>query len=118
MAAVLLAAGVSAARDYDWTNDVPPSLKGTWVVQGERCAADNSRLAIFSDGGYRWRKSRTDWGFARGKYSWTTGSNTIFFRVQRFVHRDQPDFQITVSGTEMRKYSLGSGQLVEYEKCT
>ncbi len=119
LAALLLSAATpAAAQQYDWTSDAPPALDGTWVVQGQRCDDINSQLVIFSDGGYRWRKSRTDWGFARGKFSYITPrSSQVYFRVQRFVQQEQPDFQINVSGTSLRKYSYGSGKQVRYSKC-
>lgn len=117
LVAVLATAGAAVAQEYDWTNDVPRPLKGTWVKIGERCEESGSRLAIFSDGGYRWRTAPTEWGFARGKYAWTDGSPTVYFRVQRLVQQENPDFQITVTGPEMRKYAFGSGKLVRYEKC-
>lgn len=108
----------AAAQNYDWTNDVPRSLEGTWVAEGQDCDDENSRLLIFSDGGYRWRKARTDWGFARGKYSYVhPDAYTVYFRVQRFVQQEQPDFQISVSGPRLSKYSLGSGRVQRYEKC-
>jgi len=118
--AVLLgvAATPAAAQEYDWTNTAPRALEGAWVKADQRCDDPNSQLMIFSDGGYRWRKSRTDWGFARGKYAYLTPtSSQVYFRVQRFLQQDAPDFQINVSGTSLRKYSYGSGKQVKYEKC-
>lgn len=120
LAALLLvwAAFPAQAQQYDWTNEVPDRLRGTWVLSGERCEDPNSQLAIFSDGGYRWRKSRTDWGFARGKYSYYSPvAGRVYFRLQRFIQQDEPDFSISVSGVELRKYSYGSGQSIRYEKC-
>lgn len=118
LAAFGLGAGTAAAQQYDWTNDVPPMLEGTWVKMDQRCEDSNSQLMIFSDGGYRWRKSRTDWGFARGKFAQSTpASPQVYFRLQRFIQQDHPDFQINVSGMELRKYSFGSGKQVEYVKC-
>jgi hypothetical protein len=117
-AAGLAVSVTAAAQTYDWTNDVPPTLKGVWVIQDQRCDDPNSQAVIFSDGGYRWRKSRTDWGFARGKYSYTTPTSAlVYFRLQRFIPREAPDFQINVSGTSLRKYSFGSGVQVKYDKC-
>lgn len=125
IAAVVASAALSAAatpalaqQDYQWTNSVPDSLRGTWVVQGQKCDDENSRLAIFSDGGYRWRKARTDWGFARGKFSYDSDdAANVYFLLQRLVPNEEPDFQITVSGTEMRKYSFGSGETQRYDRC-
>lgn len=115
-----LAAGSSPAQaqQYTWVNDAPEALKGTWVLQGQHCDDPDSQLAIFSDGGYRWRKSRTDWGFARGKYSYLNQqSPTVYFRLQRFVEQEEPDFSITASGGELKKYSFGSGSMSRYDKC-
>lgn len=118
MAVCMTVATGAAAQQYNWTNETPSSLNGTWVEMGQKCEDDNSHLVIFSDGGYRWRKSRTDWGFARGKYSYYTAyASSVYFRLQRFIQQDEPDFQISVSGTEMKKYSYGSGRLVRYDKC-
>lgn len=116
--AAALGLGSAVAQQYEWTNDVPAMLKGTWVKMDQRCDDPNSQLMIFSDGGYRWRKSRTDWGFARGKFAQTAPtSSQVYFRLQRFVQQEQPDFQINVSGTSLRRYSFGSGRQVKYEKC-
>jgi hypothetical protein len=113
-----LAVSQASAQQYKWTNDVPDRLRGTWVIRGERCEDPNSQLAIFSDGGYRWRKSRTDWGFARGKYSYLSPvGGKVYFRLQRFIQQDEPDFSISVSGIELSKYSYGSGDMVRYDKC-
>lgn len=113
-----LAAPQAQAQDYDWTNDVPEKLRGTWVLLGQKCDDHDSQLAIFSDGGYRWRKSYTEWGFARGKYAmFSPASSRIYFRLQRFVQQEQPDFSISLSGNELKKYSYGSGRMREYEKC-
>lgn len=114
----IISAAPAAAQQYNWTNDAPSSIKGKWVEMGEKCEDENSHLVIFSDGGYRWRKSRTDWGFARGKYSYgSIHASSIYFRLQRFLQKDDPDFQISVSGAELKKYSHGSSRLVRYEKC-
>lgn len=117
--ALLLTTPTAAqAQQYDWVNEAPPALRGTWVVQGQQCEDPNSQLAIFSDGGYRWRKSRTEWGFARGKYSsLTPQSPTVYFRLQRFIEQENPDFSITAAGTELKKYSFGSGSMQKYDKC-
>lgn len=115
--AALLRPVAGLAQQYDWVNEAPDALEGTWVIRGQRCADDNSQLVIFSSGGYRWRKTRTEWGFARGRYSYNPWGNTVYFRLRRLVQREQPDFQITVSGPEMRRYSYGSGETVFYEKC-
>lgn len=118
-----LAAGFTAAggpvraADYDWVNDVPAVLEGTWVIRDQRCEDENSQVLIFSAGGYRWRQARTEWGFARGRYAWTAGSPNIYFRVQRFVQQDEPDFQFIVTGPEMRKYTFGSGKVTHYDRC-
>ncbi|WP_155976159.1 hypothetical protein [Novispirillum itersonii] len=121
MAAALLAlaAGTADVRaaDYTWVNEPPPGLVGTWVIRGQSCENENSQVLIFSDGGYRWRQTRTEWGFARGRFSWDRGSPNTFFRVQRFVQQDDPDFQFIVSGPEMRKYTFGSGKVTHYDRC-
>ncbi|MGC2855527.1 hypothetical protein ACM64Y_08630 [Novispirillum sp. DQ9] len=115
MAAVITPA---AAQTYSWTNDSPANLTGTWVEMGQRCEDENSQLVIFSDGGYRWRQSRTDWGFARGQFSYTGPTPySVFFRVRRLVQHENPDFQIAVSGNEIRMYSFGSGRERRLEKC-
>ncbi|MGE4529412.1 MAG: hypothetical protein AB7D00_13685 [Rhodospirillaceae bacterium] len=119
VAAMIAAATPAEAQTtYDWTNDSPANLTGTWVEMGQRCEDDNSELVIFSDGGYRWRQSRTEWGFARGQFSYT-GSNpySILFRVRRINQHQNPDFQIAVSGSEVRMYSFGSGRERRLEKC-
>jgi hypothetical protein len=116
--AVCLGAVPAFAQQYKWSNEAPDRLRGTWVLRGERCEDPDSQLAIFSDGGYRWRKSRTDWGFARGKYSYLSPvGGTIYFRLQRFIQQDEPDFSISVSGIELKKYSYGSGDMARYDKC-
>lgn len=120
-AAALLALTVAIpgahAADYNWINDPPPELVGTWVLRGQSCEDQNSQVLIFSDGGYRWRQTRTEWGFARGRFSWDRGSPNTFFRVQRFVQQDDPDFQFIVTGPEMRKYTFGSGRVTRYDRC-
>ena len=119
VALLALAAGTAGAQaaDYTWINDPPPGLVGTWVIRGQSCADENSQVLIFSDGGYRWRQTRTEWGFARGRFSWDRGSPNTFFRVQRFVQQDDPDFQFIVTGPEMRKYTFGSGKVTYYDRC-
>ncbi|SIS55952.1 hypothetical protein [Insolitispirillum peregrinum] len=118
IASVLVVSEPVQAQQYTWVNDVPGSLKGTWVVQGQQCSDPDSQLAIFSDGGYRWRKSRTEWGFARGKYSSISPqSATVYFRLQRLVEQEEPDFSITAGGNELKKYSFGSGSMQRYDKC-
>lgn len=109
------------STDYqsgDWVSRVPASLHGSWAVEG-RCADDDSLLLIFSDGGYRWRKSRADWGFARGKYRYThPNAYRIEFQLQRFQQpNDSADVVITVSGAEMRKYNLMGGTKETFSKC-
>lgn len=115
----LFASGSALAEgQYTWVNEAPESIEGTWVVSGERCEDENSHLAIFSNGGYRWRQSRTEWGYARGKYSYESAQwGTIYFRLQRLEPDNTPDYSISVSGTELRKYSLGSGKMERYDKC-
>lgn len=116
--ALLAAPHVAAAQDSSWTNECPANLEGTWVEMGQRCEDDNSELVIFSDGGYRWRQSRTEWGFARGQFSYS-GPNpySLLFRVRRINQHQNPDFQIAVSGNEVRMYSFGSGRERRLEKC-
>lgn len=109
------------STDYqsgDWVSPVPDSLRGTWAVEG-RCEDEDSLMLIFSNGGYRWRKSRTDWGFARGKYRYThPNAYRIEFQLQRFNQTsDAPDMTITVSGNEMRKYNLRGGTNETFQKC-
>ncbi|EKV32094.1 hypothetical protein C882_3158 [Caenispirillum salinarum AK4] len=111
----------ATSTDYqsgDWVSPVPDSLRGTWAVEG-RCEDDDSLMVIFSNGGYRWRKSRTDWGFARGKYRYThPNAYRIEFQLQRFQQpSDNPDAVITVSGNEMRKYNLMGGTNETFIKC-
>lgn len=117
--AVFVSAAVpAAAQTYDWTNDVPPNLAGTWAEMGQSCEDDNSQLVIYSDGGYRWRRSRTDWGFARGQFSYTGPQPyTVFFRVRRLDQHESPDFQLAISGDQLRIYSFGSGRERRLEKC-
>lgn len=102
----------------EWVNPVPQQLKGTWAKEG-RCQDDGSLLVIFSDGGYRWRTSPTDWGFARGKYRYDSPqAYRVFFRLQRLVQTgDEPDQVITVSGTTLKKYNLKAATSETYEKC-
>lgn len=107
----------SFAQSYSWRNDVSPVLEGSWVKTGQKCEDSGSLLMIFSTGGYRWRKAATEWGYARGKYSWQPGSPTISFKLQRFEPQDSPDFLFTVVGPEMRKYTYASGQLTKFSRC-
>lgn len=102
----------------DWVSVVPESLRGSWAVDG-RCDDDDSLMVIFSNGGYRWRKSRTEWGFARGKYRYTyPNAYRIEFQLQRFEQpSDAPDAVITVSGKEMHKYNLMGGTKETFIKC-
>lgn len=111
----------AAAFNYkpgEWVNPAPQQIKGTWAKDG-RCEDDDSLLVIFSDGGYRWRTSRTDWGFARGKYRYDSPqAYRVFFRLQRLVQTSEdPDQVITVSGSILKKYNLKGGTSETYEKC-
>lgn len=123
MLAVVLLAGLglpqgAEAQTRAWTNTVPPNLEGRWVEFGERCEDADSQLMIFSDGGYRWRRARTDWGFARGQYSYVTSQpHQVQFRVRRLVQHQTPDYQLAISGTQLRVYSYGSGEQRRLEKC-
>ena len=114
---VIMSADDVFAQSYSWRNDVSPDLEGAWVKAGQRCEDSGSLLMIFSSGGYRWRKAATDWGYARGKYSWQPGSGSVSFKLQRFEPSDSPDFLFTVVGAEMRKYTYASGQLTRFTKC-
>lgn len=60
--------GLSSTEHHPggWVSAVPDSLRGAWAVEG-RCEDEEGLMLIFSNGGYRWRKSHTDWGFARGQ---------------------------------------------------
>lgn len=103
----------------DWVSPVPTSLKGTWVVDGQSCESEDSLMLIFSNGGYRWRKSRTDWGFARGRYRYThPNAYRVGFQLQRFVQSsDNPDALITVSGNRMTKFNPLGGTSESFQKC-
>ncbi|NBT42106.1 MAG: hypothetical protein EBT20_16845 [Alphaproteobacteria bacterium] len=109
--------GAAHAQNYAWRTDVLPSLEGTWVKRGQDCTKDTSLIMIFSAGGYRWRKAPTDWGYARGKYSWQQGATSTAFRLQRFNVESGADFLFTVVGDEMRKFTYASGRLVRFERC-
>ncbi len=101
-----------------WVNVPPESLRGTWAKEG-RCRDDDSLLLIISDGGYRWRTSRTEWGFARGKFRYDNPqAYRVFFQLQRLVQAtDDPDQVFTVSGGTLKKYSLRGGTHDTFEKC-
>lgn len=116
---ILLAAATPAhAQTRTWTNTVPPNLEGRWVDIGEQCEDEHSQLMIFSDGGYRWRRARTEWGFARGQYAYVTQQpHQVMFRVRRLVQHEAPDFQISISGNQIRVFSFGSGQQRRLERC-
>lgn len=118
MAGLLLLSGPALAQSYSWTSDAPKNLIGTWVEMGQRCEDENSQLSIFADGGYQWRRSRTDWGFARGQFSYVSDTPyTIYFRVRQLVQQDRPDFQYNLSGDQLKIYNYGSGQQRRLEKC-
>ncbi|MFA7430644.1 MAG: hypothetical protein WCZ23_10855 [Rhodospirillaceae bacterium] len=110
--------GPASAQTYSWTTTAPANLIGTWVEMGQSCKDENSPLNIFADGGYQWRRSRTDWGFARGQFSYvSTQPYTIYFRVRQLVAQNKPDFQMALSGDQLRIYSIGSGQERRLERC-
>lgn len=105
-------------RTGDWVSTVPRSLAGTWSVEGQ-CENEDALMLIFSNGGYRWRKSRADWGFARGHYRYThPDAYSVEFRLQRLAEqRDQADSVLTVSGPVMRKFNPLGGTMERFEKC-
>lgn len=114
---LLSAVGGAHAQNYTWRSDVLPALEGTWVGRGQDCDKDTSLLMIFSAGGYRWRKAPTDWGYARGKYSWQRGATRVAFRLQRFNVEGDADFMFTIVGDEMRKFTYASGRMTRFERC-
>lgn len=102
-----------------WTPMLPKQFEGTWVVGGD-CESDSALLIVLSNGGYRWRDGPTNWGYARGRYRYDSPvSNKLLFRLSKLnsPHDGSPDYIITVSGMQLKKYNLKSRTEVEYEKC-
>jgi len=102
-----------------WTTELPDQFSGTWVAGGD-CSSDSAPLIVLSNGGYRWRSGPTEWGFARGRYRYDSPmTNRAEFRLNKLngPHDGTTDYVITVSGPELKKYSLKSGSIEEYDKC-
>ena len=102
-----------------WTSTLPPQFTGMWVVGGD-CDSDSAPLIVLSNGGYRWRDGPTNWGYARGRYQYDSpATNKLMFRLSKLnsPHDGSPDYIITVSGVQLKKYNLKSRTEVEYEKC-
>ncbi|WP_413205560.1 hypothetical protein [Rhodospirillum sp. A1_3_36] len=105
------------AQDIDWTSDVPPTLKGTWSVNGQ-CKGHGLELLIFSNGGYRWSKPDGSWGFARGSFAYSNPrSYRVLFKVRHLFPTPGYDSVLTVSGSTLRKTNLKSNTSRRYRKC-
>ncbi len=113
------AAGEGGVTKDGWTTRLPPQFEGTWVAGGD-CDSDSAPLIVLSNGGYRWRDGPTNWGFARGRYRYDSpATNRILFRLNKLnaPHDGSPDYIITVSGPQLKKYNLKSRTMQEYEAC-
>jgi len=113
------AVGEGGVTADGWTTELPDQFAGTWVVGGD-CESDSAPLIVLSNGGYRWRDGPTNWGFARGRYRYDSpATNRIMFRLNKLngPHDGSPDYTITVSGPQLKKYNLKSRTMQEYEKC-
>ncbi|MBB4264938.1 hypothetical protein [Roseospira visakhapatnamensis] len=111
--------GEGVALEGGWTGTLPTQFKGIWVVGGD-CDSEHAPLIVMSNGGYRWRDGPTNWGYARGHYKFDSpASNKLMFRLSKLnsPHDGTPDYIITVSGVQLKKYNLKSRTEVEYEKC-
>lgn len=113
------ASGEGVETAGGWTTVLPPQFEGTWVVGGD-CDSESAPLIVLSNGGYRWRDGPTNWGFARGRYRYDSpATHRVTFRLNKLnsPHDGSPDYVLTVSGPQLKKYNLKSRTTVEYEKC-
>jgi len=105
-----------AAQDYGWSNDAPDMITGNWMKLGYKCDDPKAELLIIADGGYRWRTPEGSFRYARGQYSKSQDGYSVYFLVSNSA-TSRPDFQISVSGNTLTKYSLGNGESQRYQKC-
>ncbi|MBK1663394.1 hypothetical protein CKO38_02530 [Rhodospirillum rubrum] len=100
-----------------WHDDAPENMKGVWAVSG-RCKGDTAEMLIFSNGGYRWRKSDGSWGFARGKFSYASPkSYRVLFKVSHLFPTEGYDAIVTISGNTLTKTNLKSNSRQSYRRC-
>ncbi|WP_092614092.1 hypothetical protein [Roseospirillum parvum] len=102
-----------------WTDQVPARLAGTWAEEGADCDDPDSRLLIFSDGGYRWRLSVTKWGLARGQYRYPNSqARRIEFRLRRFFQTsDAADYILILDGADLKKVNPSGRTTKVYRRC-
>ncbi len=117
MAGVWLSFSALAQQDYGWGESVPNAVKGSWVQQGYKCDDKKAEEIIFSDGGYRWRQPNGSWKYARGQFSKSNDGYNYYFLVNRTPASTNPDFQISVAGKSLSKYSLGNGETQRFDRC-
>jgi hypothetical protein len=114
-----LISSATAQQDYGWNEDVPKALKGTWMQQGYKCDDKKGELLIISDGGYRWRQPSGSFGYARGRFSKSVDGYSFYFLLNSTESTStRPDFQISVAGNSLSKYSLGNGESRRYDRCS
>lgn len=110
-------AGATPAAAQEWSDDPPDLLRGSWALNG-RCESDTSEMLIFSDGGYRWRKSDGSWGFARGSFSYASPrSSRVLFKVRHIVPTPGYEAVLRISGSSLVKTNLKSNTQRNYRRC-